>query len=156
MKKSRIKIFVHPVTIILFVSSALLGLFWLCVIYFASLVFHEFSHGIVANKLGYSCNKVVLYPTGAMLSGNTDEFSFKDEILVSLAGPLFNAAVCVLLVFCWWIFPDIYNYTTDLLVANLSLVMFNLLPIFRLTDAEFCLQHYPPKQIEKALQTFQK
>lgn len=139
MNKPQIKIFVHPVTIILFATSCFLGLFWLCAIYFASLVCHELAHTVVANKLGYSCNKIVLYPTGALLSGNTDEFSFRDEILVSLAGPLFNVFVCVLLVFFWWVFPEVYNYTTDLLVANLSLALFNLLPIFPLDGGRVLL-----------------
>lgn len=153
---TKMKIIVHPVTILMIILSIFVGLFWLCAIYFSSLVFHELVHAVVANKLGYSCKKIVLYPTGALLSGNTDEFSFKDEIIVSLAGPLSNLCLCVLLVFCWWIFPEIYNYTTTLLVANLSLALFNLLPIFPLDGGRVLLAFLSSKTSRKNASTISK
>ena len=137
--KNRIKIAIHPVTIIF----AILGVFatktWLFVIYFFSILLHELCHAIVAQKLGYFCDKIVLYPSGALLFGETDEFTFKDEVLISLSGPFSNIILCAFCVILWWICPQFYNYSVDFVVANLSIAFFNLLPIFPLDGGRVVL-----------------
>ena len=137
--KNGFKIAIHPVTIIFAILSIFVGKFWLFSTYLACLFVHEFCHMIVAKKLGYVCCKITLYPSGALLSGSTDEFTFKDEILISLAGPISNAIACVICVFLWWILPEMYNYTADFVVANLSIAFFNLLPIFPLDGGRVLL-----------------
>ena len=137
--KNRIKIAIHPLTIIFAILSIFCGMFWLFLSYFICIFIHEMCHMIVAKKLGYFCNKITLYPSGALLNGDTDEFTFKDEILISLAGPISNVAICIFCVFLWWILPEIYNYTVDFLVANLSIAIFNLLPIFPLDGGRILL-----------------
>lgn len=129
---------IHPVTILLLLGSIFVGMFWLFFTYLVCLLLHEFSHYLFAKKLGYRCTKITLYPSGALLSGDTDEFTFKDEIIISLAGPLCNILLVIICVFLWWIFPEVFNYTADFVVANLSLALFNLLPIFPL-DGGRCL-----------------
>lgn len=137
--KKRIKIAIHPLTIAFAIFSFLFGKLGLFLMYFASIIVHEFSHYLVAKKLGYFCERIVIYPSGALLSGGTDEFGFKDEILISLAGPLYNIIASVFCVFLWWIFPEIYNYTADFLVVNLAIAFFNLLPIFPLDGGRVVL-----------------
>lgn len=137
--QKHIKFGVHPVVFILLFASIFLGLFWLFFVYFASIILHEFSHAIVAKKLGYKTNKIVLYPTGCLLFGETDEFTFKDEILISLAGPLFNLIITIFLVCLWWIIPETYNFSQDVAIANLSLALFNLLPVFPLDGGRVLL-----------------
>ena len=137
--KKQFQIVVHPVTILFAIASIFVGMFWLFFAYFFSLFFHEFMHYLVAKRLGYFCKKITLYPTGAILYGRFDEFTFFDEILISLAGPISNFFLCVLIVFLWWIFPEIYNFTTDFVVANLSLAVFNLLPIYPLDGGRVLL-----------------
>lgn len=139
ISQKHIRISVHPIVFVILIATIFLGLFWLFVIYAVSLLFHELCHAIVAKKLGYRADKIVVYPTGALLFGETDEFSFKDEIVVALAGPLSNIMIVVLLLGLWWIFPDLYNYSSDLLTANLSLALFNLLPVFPLDGGRVLL-----------------
>lgn len=138
-RKNFIKFRIHPTMFILLILSISTGLFWLFFIYFASIVYHEFAHAIIAKKLGYSTQKIVLYPTGALLCGTTDEFTFKDEILISFAGPLANLFLVLIFVCLWWLFPDSYNYLQDVAVANLSLALFNLLPVFPLDGGRILL-----------------
>lgn len=139
MREKWLKFTVHPVTIVFFFVSIFVGAFWIAISYLISLLIHEFAHAIVASRLGYQCGKITLYPTGALLSGAYDEFTFKDEILVSIAGPLANLAMIVTSVFFWWIFPELYNYLQIFVVANLSLFLFNLLPIFPLDGGRVLL-----------------
>lgn len=136
---NKFKFVVHPVTLIFAILSFCVGMFWLFATYIVCLLMHEFSHAIASKKLGYKCKKIVLYPTGALLYGSTDEFTFKDEIIIALAGPICNIFLIIICVFLWWIFPNIYNYTLDFVVANLSLAMFNLLPIFPLDGGRILL-----------------
>lgn len=137
--KKRIKIAIHPLTIVFAFLSFLFGKFGLFLVYFSSIIMHEFCHYFVAKKLGYFCERMVIYPSGALLSGSTDEFAFRDEILISIAGPLYNIIVSIFCVFLWWIFPEIYNFTADFLVANLAIAFFNLLPIFPLDGGRVVL-----------------
>lgn len=148
--KNRIKIAIHPVTIAFAIISIFCGMFWLFFMYFMCIFVHEICHYLVAKKLGYFCSKITLYPSGALLSGATDEFTFKDEILISIAGPLSNIIMCIICVFLWWILPEIFNYTADFVVANLSIAFFNFLPIFPLDGGRVLLailsNHLPRKK----------
>lgn len=137
--KNGIKIAIHPLTIVFAILCFLCGMLGLFLTYFACLIIHEFSHYLVAKKLGYFCERMVIYPSGALLSGSTDEFAFRDEILISIAGPLINIIMAILCVFLWWVYPEIYNYTADFLVSNLAIAFFNLLPIFPLDGGRVVL-----------------
>lgn len=46
---------------------------------------HECAHSFAAARLGFRLNRVVLMPYGAVISGNLDGISFKDEIRVAAA-----------------------------------------------------------------------
>ena len=137
--ENKFKFVLHPVTILLAIVSFFVGYYYIFFAYLISLLLHEFSHMLVAKKLNYFCSKIVLYPSGALLYGDTDEFTFKDEILISLAGPFANIIFCVLFVFVWWIYPEIYNFTTEFVAASLSIAVFNLLPIYPLDGGRVVL-----------------
>ncbi len=140
--KSSFALQVHIVTIIFIFASLFVGMFWLLATYLICLIVHEFSHAMVARRLGYKCGKIILYPTGALLCGATDEFGFVDEIKIAVAGPLANLVMIIMSIFVWWIFPESYNYTTDFVVANLSLFLFNMLPIFPLDGGRVLLAFF--------------
>ena len=139
INKKRLKFAIHPITIVLLVFSIFVNMLWVMFAYFISLLYHELAHALVASKLNYKCEKIVIYPTGALLSGAYDEFSYKDEIIVSLAGPLSNLAMSIFMIFVWWIFPETYNFTSVFVLANVSLFLFNLLPIFPLDGGRVLL-----------------
>ena len=138
-KSEKLKISVHFSFIILIALAFFAGLHNLILLYFLSLVLHEFVHAIVAKKLGYQIGKINLMITGAVLEAESDEFSFEDEIKISISAPLFNLCVCVFILSLWWIKPEIYNYTQDLFVINLSIFAFNILPIFPLDGGRVLL-----------------
>lgn len=130
---------VHFVTFLFAAASLAVGMFWLFATYITCLLVHEFCHALAAKKLGYKCGKIVLYPTGALLVGDTDEFGFADEIKIALAGPLSNLCLIIVSVFLWWVYPESYNYLADFVVSNLSLFLFNVLPIFPLDGGRVLL-----------------
>ncbi|MFQ7035125.1 MAG: hypothetical protein ACLRTQ_05335 [Candidatus Borkfalkia sp.] len=55
--------------------------------------------------MGYRLRRIVLMPYGAIIRGDLEGISFKDEIFVALAGPLANAAAALgFITALWWLF----------------------------------------------------
>ncbi len=111
------------------------------IVYFFCLICHEYSHYFVAKKLGYTTSNVYLTPFGATISVNENVFYSNHEVIIALAGPLFNFFMLIITIACWWIFPQTYSYTYFFSQCNFMLCFFNLLPIYPL-DGSRILSHY--------------
>lgn len=123
---------IHPLFLLLGVYCYLAGKIITFFCYTLSALIHEFGHFVVAKKLGYKLLKVRLLPYGAELCGNLDEFLYKDEIWIALAGPITSVILSLVIVSFWWINPNLYNYTLELCISSIVCGIFNLLPIFPL------------------------
>ena len=93
---------------------------------------HEYAHAIAAAKRGYSLNKIVLMPYGAVIDGDVKELSLKDELAVALAGPLCNLFTAAFFVAVWWLYPTMYAFTDVACYASFSVAAVNLLPAYPL------------------------
>lgn len=126
------KVPIHPTFFLLalwfFVSDMATEFFVL----FFVVLFHELAHYFTAKKLGYRLTSFYLAPYGAQLSYKDEKFSFKDEMLIALAGPLANMILCVFLLALWWIAPGVYCYTNSIFECSLFIGLFNLLPAYPL------------------------
>lgn len=71
-------------------------------------------------------------PYGAGLGGKTQIILPKHEVIIALAGPILNLILVLITVCFWWIFPITYSCTLTFVYSNLSLGIFNLLPVFPL------------------------
>ena len=71
-------------------------------------------------------------PFGAVVSGDTDGISVKDEIKIAISGPLLNLGIALFFVSLWWMFPTLYAFTDIIAEANFSLAIINFLPIYPL------------------------
>lgn len=147
-RKRKTHFSVHFSFLILMTISFFLGLFKVVFSYFFFLCLHECVHAFVAKKLGYGLGKIELSASGAVLDANEDEFSFKDEILIAISGPLFNLFVAFLLIAFWWIYPESYNFLQDEVVVNFAIFSFNILPFFPL-DGGRILLGFLSKKIER-------
>ncbi len=103
-----------------------------------ALFFHELAHVLMARERGYVLKSVTLMPYGAVIS-TRDNFDKTTNTIVSLAGPFANLLLALATLGMWWILPESYAYTRAFLYANLSLGLFNLLPIFPLDGSRFVL-----------------
>lgn len=103
-----------------------------------ALFFHELAHMLMARERGYVLKSVVLMPYGAVIS-TKDNFDKTTSVLVALAGPFANLLLALITLGLWWLFPQSYAYTMAFLYANLSLGLFNLLPVFPLDGSRFVL-----------------
>ena len=93
---------------------------------------HECAHAFAAAKLGYSLNKIVLMPFGAIIDGDLRGISFKDEIYVAICGPLCNLITAAFFVALWWLVPTMYAFTDTACYSSLAIALVNLLPAYPL------------------------
>ena len=122
----------HPLFIIVSFVLVYFGWFEEFLIYLLVLCLHEFAHYFVAKRLGYTLNKIVFMPYGAGLGGKNQIILAKHEIAIALAGPVLNLILVLITICLWWIVPTLYAYSLDFVYSNLSLGIFNLLPVFPL------------------------
>lgn len=104
----------------------------------AAVILHELGHAFSMKNRGYSVSHMTLMPYGATLfsGGNIDR---RDEIAISLAGPLANVLVSTALSALWWFFPVAYAYTDVMAKANIVIAAFNLLPFYPLDMSRIVL-----------------
>lgn len=139
-KRERFYFRIHPLFLLFGVFYAFTGRFFLFLTYTLVAVMHEFAHAFAAARVGYRLSRIVLMPYGAVIKGDMEGISFKDEIFVALAGPLVNAAAALGFVALWWLFPDTYPYTDTAAYASAAIALINVLPAFPLDGGRvlFC------------------
>ena len=93
---------------------------------------HECAHAFSAARLGYKLDKIVLMPFGAVIDGDLQKISLKDEISVALAGPLCNLFTAAFFAAIWWFEPTVYAFTDTACYSSLSIALVNLLPAYPL------------------------
>jgi Zn-dependent protease/CBS domain-containing protein len=117
------------------------GLMWTALILavFACVLLHEFGHALTARRYGVQTRDITLYPIGgvAMLDGRPTP---RAELWIALAGPAVNVAIAAILgavlFFTEGGAPAFsLNHVTSsflatLFTANVSLVVFNMIPAF--------------------------
>ena len=99
--------------------------------YVIAITIHEYAHFLVARRLGYNMNSIIFSISGAGLQGNC-VFKEKHDIYISLSGPLINLVIIIITISSWWIIPTSYLFTYDFYICNLSVMLFNLLPVYPL------------------------
>jgi len=94
---------------------------------FISILIHELSHAYVADRLGWMVSgiKIDLFTGSAAVDTNIHE---RDSIPVVAAGPLSNLALAIVSIFIGVFFP--YNFLVTMVVVNILLFLFNILPIY--------------------------
>jgi len=115
-------------------SGAVLGVLAALAV-FASVVIHEFSHALVARRLGIPTGNITLFLFGGVASILREPGSPGDEAKLAAAGPAASLILCAIfaaLSFAadrlgWgWAFTLLWILAS----ANLVLALFNLLPAF--------------------------
>ncbi|WP_142785911.1 site-2 protease family protein [Changchengzhania lutea] len=113
---------------------------------FACVVLHELGHALTAKRFGIDTKKITLLPIGGMASLERIPESPKQELLVTLAGPLVNIIIALLLYFIVPVneymdlnFTETFdvlmaftlqNFLFYLFIVNVGLVLFNSIPAF--------------------------
>jgi Zn-dependent protease/CBS domain-containing protein len=120
------------------VQAAVQGVAFICAV-FLCVVLHEFGHALAARRYGIRTPDITLLPIGGVARLEKMPDDPRQEVVVALAGPLVNVVIALGL----WLalglpsLPDLQtmqlvdsNILSKLLVVNVMLVLFNLIPAF--------------------------
>lgn len=106
---------------------------------FACVTLHEYGHALAARRYHIQTDSITLYPIGGVARLTSMPRNPQQELVIALAGPAVNLAIAAVL------FPvvallgagigsisagNLAGFLTQLLVANISLVVFNMIPAF--------------------------
>ena len=98
---------------------------------FGSVLLHELGHALVARRYGIQTRRIILLPIGGLAQLEGEPETPKQELAVALAGPAVNLVIAFGLFFFSAIgMPSYFGLAHGLMIANLSLAVFNLIPAF--------------------------
>jgi Zn-dependent protease len=140
-----IDFYVHPTFVVVFflfpgifpggASSPLNILLVLAV--FACVLLHELGHALMARRFGIDTRDITLYPIGGVARLERMPRAPGAELLIALAGPAVNFAIVLGLIALFSVGGDLLIayawpavFLQQLLVVNLVLGLFNLIPAF--------------------------
>ncbi len=101
-------------------------------LYFVAVFLHELAHYVVARRLFYCAQQIKLGIFGATLVGQFDDMPAKDTVKIALAGPFCNVICAICCLASWWLYPTLYPITHQFYVANITMAVTNLLPLYPL------------------------
>ena len=122
------------------ITLSFLLLILLCVIfqnflmlfnYIIALILHELAHLFISLKCGYKLKqfKLSMFGVAVELDEKIDD---KNSFAINIAGPVFNLFLCLVCLSSYWLFPATFKVLNNFCIANLTLAVFNLLPIYPL------------------------
>lgn len=106
-------------------------------LFFVSVLLHELSHSIVANRNGIPINRITLFVFGGVAQMGRDVPSPGVEFKMAIAGPLCSYVLCIFFGGAYYFFHTLGAGTVSfgflcLALVNLCLGTFNLIPGFPL------------------------
>jgi Zn-dependent protease/predicted transcriptional regulator len=120
-------------------AGALEGVAFILLLFLA-VTLHEYGHALTARKFGVKTRDITLYPIGGVARVERMPEKPIQELWVALAGPAVNVIIAAVL-FAWLAFSNALvplgdltlstgSFIERLMIVNVSLVVFNLIPAF--------------------------
>lgn len=120
-------------------SATIAGIIFVLAL-FACVVLHEFGHALMAQRYDIKTRDITLLPIGGVARLERMPDDPKQELWVAIAGPLVNVVIAIVLFFWLQLTASMEpiskltmtsgSFLERLMVVNIFLVLFNLLPAF--------------------------
>ncbi len=141
MKKLRI----HPLFLVITVIFVVMKKTLVFVNSLIAIIIHEGAHLLAARSRGYEMGGITLMPYGGTVE-SLSKIQKNDELFISLIGPITNVIVAFVLIALWWIMPESYYFTNNLVLTNMTIGLFNLLPSYPLDMSRVLIAYSKNKQ----------
>src|SRR5690554_271129 len=120
---------IHVLFFPIMISLYILGYAEEMLILLAIIMIHELSHGLMAMLLGIRIQEIQILPFGGVVKlDNSLSFTPREEIIISLAGPVSNVALSATIFFL----QDYFSWQSPgfdfVIFSSLAIGLFNLLP----------------------------
>lgn len=111
---------------------------------FLIVLMHEFGHALACRQVGGTSDRIMLWPLGGVAYVNPPQRPGA-TLWSIVAGPLVNVALAPVLWFAYatakshgWAqtMPDVYRFIVAVLIIDIALLVFNLLPIYPLDGGQ--------------------
>jgi Zn-dependent protease len=106
------------------------------IVFFGSILAHELSHSVVANKLGIPVRRITLFVFGGVSHLESESRTPREEFLIAIVGPLTSFVIAGVMAGMWVLLsPDREAAAFAagyLAVDNAAIGVFNLIPGFPL------------------------
>lgn len=101
---------------------------------FGFVLLHELGHSMAARQFGINTDSIVLLPIGGIASLERMPRNPYQELWIAVAGPLVNVVLAAVFFAMLALVPNLSaaakNWLVSLTIANVGLVVFNMLPAF--------------------------
>lgn len=107
------------------------------IVFFITVVAHEFAHALVARRRGLKISRITLFLFGGAAELQQEPADAKTEFLMTLAGPATSVLASAVFGLMWYL-GGIYHVKTVIVIGgivallNLVIAVFNLLPAYPL------------------------
>lgn len=125
-------LFIAYLAYMFFCGSEMIALITVAVV-----LIHEIGHFIVGKMIGKEYSGIVLYPFGAVIE-EEDYAPIKNEWIVAISGPAINL-ICAGIFGILLIYNPLNKTIIEVINANVTIALFNLLPIYPLDGARAIL-----------------
>jgi Zn-dependent protease len=129
---------------------------------FSCVLLHELGHALAARRFGIATRDITLLPIGGVARLERMPEEPKQELYVALAGPIVNVLIAAVL-YVWLVLTSQFvplnqlgiasgSFVERLLVVNILLIVFNMLPAFPM-DGGRCVRALLAMKLEYAQAT---
>jgi Zn-dependent protease len=107
------------------------------VLFFVSVVCHEYAHSLVARSRGLKIDRITLFLFGGAAELHHEPTSAKTELAMTIAGPATSLLIALITGLVWYAanaskLPLLVSVAEPLCLLNLTVGIFNLLPAYPL------------------------
>ncbi|WP_088068341.1 M50 family metallopeptidase [Gottfriedia luciferensis] len=135
------KISVHPLYLLIACIGILTANFWSVLFVTIIIFFHELGHAIAATFFDWRINKITLLPFGGVVDldehGNRPTY---EEFIVTISGPIQHLTLFIIAKFLFQLNFMPENLYSLFISFNVSILFFNLLPIWPLDGGKLIYQ----------------
>ena len=130
------KVVFHPLFLFVVIIAFWQGLGFYLLACILAVLIHESSHALAARYYGVRASRITLLPFGAAINLDCAFLPRKFRMAILLSGALGNIFASIFAGALLWLVPDLFFALGMFIVANMTIAVMNLLPLYPLDSGK--------------------